>query len=117
VEPSTPACLSAAGGKGGVRLACTVQPNKPHSAVSNAAELLAEAAGGAPCPRLCVDLAAAPREGAANAALLQAVAKLLGVPKARASLIAGGKSRDKVVLLEGVALRELAERLRQAAGS
>lgn len=46
---------------------------------------------------LCV--AAQPRDGEANKAVIQVLSKVLGVPKSRLSLRHGFKSRDKTVVL------------------
>ena len=54
---------------------------------------------GALCARLC----APPVENAANQALVALLAKRLGVPKGRVRVIAGQKSRQKRVLVEGLA--------------
>ena len=44
---------------------------------------------------------AAPEKGAANAALEALLARALGVPKSRASVVSGGTGRVKVVRIEG----------------
>lgn len=49
---------------------------------------------------LCV--AAQPRDGEANKAVVSVLSKALGVPKSRLSLSHGQKSRDKIVVLDGV---------------
>jgi uncharacterized protein YggU (UPF0235/DUF167 family) len=54
-------------------------------------------------------VSAAPVEGKANRALCRLIAKRVGVPPSRVSVIRGEKSRDKVVRVEGLggaALRE-----------
>ncbi|KAI9147829.1 hypothetical protein HJFPF1_12861 [Paramyrothecium foliicola] len=50
---------------------------------------------------LCV--AAQAREGEANKAVLQVLSDVLGVPKTQLQLVRGLKSRDKTVLLDGIA--------------
>ncbi len=51
---------------------------------------------------LKIQLAAPPVDGEANAALVEFLAKLLGVPRRQVSLIAGDASRRKRVALQGV---------------
>lgn len=46
---------------------------------------------------IAIQINAPPREGAANAALIEFVADIVGVKKSNTSLEAGGKSRSKVV--------------------
>ena len=47
-----------------------------------------------------VALTAPPVDGAANGALIELVAEVLGVPRRRVSLVRGEKSRQKVVRVE-----------------
>jgi hypothetical protein len=61
---------------------------------------------------LKVRLTAPPVEGAANAALVRLVAKLLGVPKGAVRVAAGRRSRRKRLLVEGLAPAEVARRLK-----
>jgi uncharacterized protein (TIGR00251 family) len=56
-------------------------------------------------------VAAPPVEGKANQALCQLVAKRAGVAPSRVSVIRGEKSRDKVLLVEGIDEPTLLERL------
>ncbi|MDR0539095.1 MAG: DUF167 domain-containing protein [Spirochaetaceae bacterium] len=49
--------------------------------------------------RLCVQVAAAPEDGKANARLLSFLAKTFGVPKTALSLKTGEKSRLKMLIL------------------
>jgi hypothetical protein len=51
---------------------------------------------------LKLQLAAPPVDGEANAALVEFLAKLLGVPRRQVSLIAGDASRRKRVSIQGV---------------
>lgn len=48
-----------------------------------------------------VALTAPPVEGAANKALLEFLAKLLGVPRSSVSLVSGETSRQKTVKVQG----------------
>ena len=56
---------------------------------------------------LRVSLSAPPVEGAANQALVRLLSKRLGLPKSRLRVLAGEKSRNKVVWVEGLQLHEL----------
>ncbi len=60
---------------------------------------------------LRVRVKAPPVDGAANAALIQLLAKRLGVAKNRVTLIAGATARNKIVEIEGVSEKELRNRL------
>jgi uncharacterized protein len=59
---------------------------------------------------LVVRLQAPPVEGAANEALARYLADRLGVRPSQVRIVSGGKARDKVVEIEGLAQDE-AERL------
>lgn len=61
-------------------------------------EIAGERAG-----RLVVRVTAPPVDGKANAATCAAIAKALGVPKSRVTVVRGQSSRDKTVRIEGVA--------------
>jgi len=60
---------------------------------------------------LKVRLAAPPVEGAANKALVAFLAQRLGVRRAQVQIVSGQTSREKLVAVEGVGLREVRERL------
>ncbi len=60
---------------------------------------------------LLVRLAAAPVEGAANAALIAFLAKLLDVPKRDIAIVAGARGRDKRVAIEGLGPDQLQQKL------
>lgn len=51
---------------------------------------------------LRIRLAAPPVGGVANAELIRLVARLVGVARSDVSIIRGGQSRDKLVLVTGV---------------
>lgn len=53
-----------------------------------------------------VRVAAAPEDGAANRELTEFVAGALGLAKSAVTLVAGLASRDKVLIVEGVARQE-----------
>jgi uncharacterized protein len=60
---------------------------------------------------LLVRLAAAPVDGAANAALIQFVARLLGHPRRAITVVAGARSRDKRLRIDGLDPAELDRRV------
>ena len=61
---------------------------------------------------LLVRLSAPPVEGAANAELIQLLAKALDVPKRQVTIVAGERGRLKRVKLEGVTAERVAEKLK-----
>jgi uncharacterized protein (TIGR00251 family) len=61
---------------------------------------------------LRVRLTAPPVEGAANRALVEFVAEILGIPKRDVDIVSGHGSRRKVVAVRGLSPREVAARLR-----
>ncbi len=61
--------------------------------------------------RLRVRLHAPPVEGAANAALIELLAKRLGVPRRSVTLERGDTSREKVLAIVGVGVEEFWRRL------
>lgn len=58
-----------------------------------------------------VKVAAPAVDGKANAALLEFLAEKLGVAVRAVTLVAGEKSRDKVITVEGMRLEEVRRRL------
>jgi len=60
---------------------------------------------------LTARVAAAPVDGAANAALLALVARALGVPRSRVRLRSGASSREKTLEVEGLDQEAVAARL------
>jgi uncharacterized protein (TIGR00251 family) len=52
-------------------------------------------------------------DGMANAALLEFVAEKLGIPIRQLALVAGQKSRDKMVAIQGIEEAEARQRLLQ----
>jgi len=58
-----------------------------------------------------VTVTAPPADGLANKMVCDAIAKRLGIPKTRVRVEKGSRSRDKVVVAEGVALAEVLKRL------
>lgn len=69
---------------------------------------------GVKAERLCVALAAAPVDGAANEALERALADQLGVPRRQVRLVMGERSRRKVVEVRGVTASDVLARLPRA---
>ncbi|WP_321530733.1 DUF167 family protein [uncultured Desulfuromonas sp.] len=63
---------------------------------------------------LKVRLTSPPVEGAANKLCCTFFAKLLGVSKSSVTLIRGDKSRHKQIVVEGVSLDEVKQRLAKA---
>jgi hypothetical protein len=59
-----------------------------------------------------VRLSAPPVEGAANAELIQVLAKALDVPKRQVTIVAGERSRLKRVRVEGLTAERAAEMLK-----
>lgn len=62
-------------------------------------------------PVLKVRVRARPIEGEANTALIQLMAKTLGIPKSAVTLERGGQSRTKRLSIEGLSETELKARL------
>ena len=60
---------------------------------------------------LLVRLAAAPVDGAANAALIGLLADLLDCPRRNISIVAGEKSRDKQIRVEGLSDEQVTRQL------
>ena len=58
-----------------------------------------------------VKVTAPPVEGAANKAAIKLLAKELGVRPANLSLVRGGRSRRKVIAIEGLTEEEVRRRL------
>lgn len=62
-------------------------------------------------PVLKVRVRARPVEGEANAALIQLLAKVLGVPRSAVALARGGQSRTKMIEIAGLDDAEVRARL------
>jgi uncharacterized protein len=60
---------------------------------------------------LKVSLTAPPVEGKANAACIEFFAKLLKVPRSSVSIAAGEGSRNKVIRVNGLSVKEVRQRL------
>lgn len=66
--------------------------------------------------RLKVAVQAPADEGRANRAILEVLAATLGLKKSQVELMAGATSRDKKVLVRGVAVEEMRRLLREKCG-
>lgn len=60
---------------------------------------------------LQVRVTRAPADGEANRSVVRLVARALGVPASRVTLVAGARSRSKRCAVEGISATELATRL------
>lgn len=58
-----------------------------------------------------VALTAPPVEGAANKALMEFLAELLGVPESMVSIVSGIRSRQKTVRIQGIEAKDVAAKL------
>jgi uncharacterized protein (TIGR00251 family) len=67
--------------------------------------------------RLRVRLTAPPVEGAANAALLDLLARALGVARSRLAVVHGERSRSKTIEIEGVSEEAVWERVARISSS
>jgi uncharacterized protein (TIGR00251 family) len=77
---------------GGIELAVLVQPRASRTRLAGVHDGL-----------LKIQLAAPPVDGEANAALVELLAKLFGIPRKHVELLAGDASRRKRLFLHGVA--------------
>lgn len=77
----------------------TVKPRSPHAEVAVTPE------------GVLVRVTAPPVEGAANLAVVETLARALGVPKSRLAITAGATGRVKRVTVRGLAQDELDARL------
>jgi len=84
----------------GTTLSLRVQPRAKRNAIVGEV-------GGA----LKVAVTAPPLEGRANAACTELLAELLNLPRSALTIISGQNSRNKVVLVEGLAADQLRSRL------
>ncbi|PKA51696.1 hypothetical protein AXF42_Ash003063 [Apostasia shenzhenica] len=79
---------------------------KPGSKTATITDVGEEAVG--------VQIDAPARDGEANAALLEFISLVLGVKRRQVSITSGSKSREKVVMVEEVALEHVLDALRKA---
>ena len=76
---------------GGVTIECRVTPRASRNAIKGVREGVLEVSLGSP-----------PVEGRANKALVEFLSKRLGVRKSAVSIVGGERSRNKVILIEGL---------------
>lgn len=62
--------------------------------------------------RLIIQVTAPPLDGRANEAVCKLLAKALGMPASRVTIVGGERSRDKLVRIGGITVDTVAERLR-----
>ncbi|HWH94237.1 MAG TPA: DUF167 domain-containing protein [Baekduia sp.] len=67
--------------------------------------------GAEPFGVLRARVTAPPADGQANAALIRLIAKALGVPPSRVSIVRGQSARDKVVRVDGITAADAHARL------
>ncbi|GER29626.1 hypothetical protein STAS_05500 [Striga asiatica] len=79
---------------------------KPGSRLATITDMNDEAVG--------VQIDAPAKDGEANAALLEYISSVLGVKKRQVSIRSGSKSRDKIVIIEEVALESVFDSLTKA---
>jgi uncharacterized protein (TIGR00251 family) len=60
---------------------------------------------------LCLRVKAPPVDGGANEALVQLLAKTLGIRKGSVTLVSGATARNKIIEVEGLTAGELRTRL------
>lgn len=82
---------------------------KPGSKIAAITDFSDEALG--------VQIDAPPKDGEANAALVEYMSSVLGVKRRQVSIGSGAKSRDKVVIVEDVTLQKVFDILDKAAAS
>jgi uncharacterized protein len=88
--------LTVRSGDGVVRFSVRVQPRASRSEIT-----------GLHGDALKIRLSAPPVDGAANEALIELVARALGVGRRAVRIVSGGTSRSKVVEVEGVTVAEV----------
>ena len=92
--------MASAGYANGCAISVRVQPGASRNRVS-------EFRNGT----LRVSVAAPPRNGQANAALLELLAATLDVPKSRLRILRGHSTRNKLVAIDGLTAEEARQRL------
>lgn len=90
----------------GVRLSVRAQPRASRSALTG---LVDDGRGGV---ALKIAIAAPPVEGAANAAIVELIAKTLDVPRRAVTIAVGESGKSKLVDVEGLTVEQALERLR-----
>ena len=74
------------------------------------------AIGGERGGALLLRVAAPPVEGAANTAVIELVARALGLPRGAVSILGGGRAREKRLAVAGLGPAEVVARLGPASG-
>jgi uncharacterized protein (TIGR00251 family) len=69
-----------------------------------------------PDGRLKVEVSQAPEKGKANKAVVELLAKGLGLKKSQIELLSGESSRQKRLLIRGIETRELTKRIEKFGG-
>ena len=87
--------------KKGVVVACSVHPRSAHFGIA-----------GVHADAIRIKLTSPPVDGKANAECCSAVAKLFKVAKSRVAIIKGQTSRQKSLLIEGLTIPEVLDRLK-----
>jgi uncharacterized protein len=88
------------GGEPAARLAIRVQPRSSRAGID-----------GVHGDAVRVRVNAPPVDGAANEAVVEVLAKALGLPKRSVTIVSGASSRSKVVEIAGLSAAELRKRL------
>jgi uncharacterized protein len=86
----------------GVTLAVRAQPGAKKTAISGIY-------GQGATAQLKIAVHAPPMEGKANAALIEFLATMFGLPKSAVQIVSGGLARSKVFLLRGVTVEQVRE--------
>jgi len=84
-----------------IRVSVYVQPN---AKVSEIAGLFGQS--------LKIKIASPPSDGAANEALREFVAEILGINARQVEILQGGRSRHKILSIEGCSVEEILAKLR-----
>jgi uncharacterized protein (TIGR00251 family) len=96
-------CFTFVAGKSGVLLSIRVKPRaKTNSIIGIRGE------------RILISVTAAPEKGAANAAVLAVLAKILAVAPGELSVVRGHKSREKTICIASLSGEEIQKRLTAA---
>jgi len=92
--------LDVVAGAGGVRVQVRVVPRAARTAVAGVRD-----------GRLIVRVTAPPVDGAANDAVVEAIAAAAGVPRRAVAIVAGDTRREKTVAIAGVTAADARRRL------
>jgi hypothetical protein len=91
----------------GARFQVRVAPRASRTAVAGVL-------GEGPSAALKIALSAPPVEGRANAALIEFLSSLLGVPRSAIEISGGGHSRNKTILIRGQSAEQIAAAIDKA---